>query len=83
MTASVFSRPHRVALFGTVIAPWKSTELSVYYNGTSGTPITYVAGNGDLNGDGYNGNDPIYIPRNATDPNEIQFGAPQNPGTQR
>src|SRR5688572_7612463 len=58
LTASVFSRPHRLALFGTIIAPWKSTELSVYYNGTAGTPITYVAGNGDLNGDGYNGNDP-------------------------
>jgi hypothetical protein len=32
-----------------------------------------VSGNGDLNGDGYNGNDPIYIPRDATDPNEIRF----------
>ena len=29
--------------------------------------------NGDLNGDGFNGNDPIYIPKNATDPNEIRF----------
>ena len=81
LTQSVFSRPHRVALNGTVVAPWKSTELSVYYNGNSGTPITYVSGNGDLNGDGYNGNDPIYIPRNATDVSEIQIGSPVvNPG---
>jgi hypothetical protein len=79
LTTSVFSRPHRVSVWGTITAPWKSTELSVYYNGNSGTPITYVTGNGDLNGDGYNGNDPIYIPLDATNPNEIQLGAPQNP----
>ena len=78
LTTSVFERPHRLSLNGTVTAPWKSTELSVYYNGSSGTPIVYTA-NGDLNGDGFNGNDPLYIPRNATDPNEIQLGAPQNP----
>ena len=79
LTASIFSRPHRLALFGTITAPWKTTELSLYYNGNAGTPLTYVVSNGDLNGDGYNGNDPIYIPRDATDPNEIQLGAPQNP----
>ena len=68
-----------MSIWGTLTAPWKSTELSVYYNGNSGTPITYVV-SGDLNGDGYNGNDPIYIPRNATDPNEIQLGAPAGSG---
>jgi outer membrane receptor protein involved in Fe transport len=72
LTESVFSRPHRLSLHGTLTAPWKTTELSVYYNGNSGTPMTYVA-NGDLNGDGYNGNDPLYIPRDATDPSEIIF----------
>jgi len=79
LTASVFSRPHRLSVNGTITAPWKSTELSLYYNGNSGTPMTYVHANGDLNGDGYNGNDPIYIPLDATDPTEIQLGAPQNP----
>ena len=78
LTTSVFERPHRISVHGTVTAPWKSTEFSVYYNGNSGTPLVYTA-NGDLNGDGFNGNDPLYIPRNATDPNEIQIGAPLNP----
>ena len=78
LATSVFERPHRVSVNGTLTAPWKSTELSLYYNGSSGTPIVYTA-NGDLNGDGFNGNDPLYIPRNATDPNEIQIGAPRNP----
>jgi outer membrane receptor protein involved in Fe transport len=79
LTNSVFSRPHRISVWGTMTAPWKSTELSVYYNGNSGTPITYVVGNGDLNGDGYNGNDPIYIPTNATNASEISLGNLQNP----
>jgi hypothetical protein len=34
--------------------------------------MMYTA-NGDLNGDGFNGNDPIYVPKNATDQNEIRF----------
>ncbi len=75
LTASIFSRPHRLSVYGTLTAPWRTTELSVYYNGNSGNPITYVSGNGDLNGDGYNGNDPIYIPIDATDPNEMRFVA--------
>ena len=44
----------------------------MYFERTSGVPFTYVA-QGDLNGDLYNGNDPIYIPRNTTDPEEIVF----------
>jgi hypothetical protein len=45
--------------------------------GGSGFPYTYVAGGasgrGDLNADGAIGNDPIYIPRAATDTAEIKF----------
>jgi len=40
-------------------------------------PFVYVVGGnqGDLNGDLVIGNDPIYVPRNAKDPSEIQIGA--------
>jgi outer membrane receptor protein involved in Fe transport len=74
LTNSYFDRPHRVVLSGNYTMPWKnwSTNLSLYYEGTSGSVLTYTA-NGDLNGDGFNGNDPIYIPTGATDPN-IAFG---------
>jgi hypothetical protein len=72
-TTSYFQRPHRVMLFGTVTAPWKTTDISVFYEGMSGTPFTYTV-NGDLNGDGSNVNDPIYIPRDATDPSEARIG---------
>lgn len=36
-------------------------------------PFVYVT-QGDINGDLVNGNDPIYVPRNATDPTEVQIG---------
>src|SRR5262249_55528299 len=71
VTNSVFSRPHRIVAYGTYSMPTK-TDITLYYEGTSGVPIVYVT-QGDVNGDLVNGNDPIYIPRNARDPSEILF----------
>jgi hypothetical protein len=71
--------PHRVVLAGTYRAPWKRwvTAFSFYYIAESGSPFTYLAWGagrrGDLNADGSNGNDPIYVPRDAFDPQEIAF----------
>jgi hypothetical protein len=71
--------PHRVGLTGTYSfgsRKW-TTDLSLYYIGESGAPFTYIAaagrGRGDLNADGTNLNDPIYIPLNAADASEILF----------
>jgi hypothetical protein len=74
LRSSVFDRPHRVTASGTYTFPWKKapTDVSFFYSGFTGIRYLYTA-NGDLNGDGFNGNDPIYIPKNATDPNEIRF----------
>jgi len=71
-STSVFSRPGRFLAYGTYTIPWKSvsTDVTLYYERTSGFPISYVA-SGDLNGDGYNGNDLLYIPR---DTSEIRIG---------
>ncbi|HET6617733.1 MAG TPA: hypothetical protein VFH69_07985, partial [Gemmatimonadota bacterium] len=71
--------PHRVVLAGTYRAPWDrwATEFSFTYVGESGSPFTYgswgLGGRGDLNADGSNVNDPIYIPLDAFDPDEITF----------
>jgi hypothetical protein len=71
--------PHRIVLAGTYEAPWKrwATVFSFYYIGESGGPFTYLAWGagrrGDLNADGSNGNDPIYVPRDAFDSDEIAF----------
>jgi hypothetical protein len=72
--------PHRIVVAGTARAPWRRwpTELSIYYVGESGSPFTYLAwgavrGRGDLNADGSNENDPIYIPLSALDTTQIRF----------
>jgi hypothetical protein len=70
--------PHRVVVSGTYVAPWTRarTGLSFYYVGESGRPFTYIStgtgSRGDLNADGSNGDDPIYVPRNALDSAEIK-----------
>ncbi|MBL0939250.1 MAG: TonB-dependent receptor [Gemmatimonadaceae bacterium] len=72
---SYFQRPHRLIAYGTYTMPWKkfATDLTFYYEGMSGTPVTYTI-NSDVNGDGVIGNDPIYVPRNANDAAEIRIG---------
>jgi Carboxypeptidase regulatory-like domain len=76
---SSFDQPHKIIVSGIYNFPWErfATSLSVIYNGQSGDPFTYVyggsSGRGDLNADGLQGNDAIYVPTNALDPNQILF----------
>jgi outer membrane receptor protein involved in Fe transport len=79
LTTSTYELRHRMQFYGTITSPWRRlpTDLSFEYSGNTGSPLTYTA-NGDLNGDGFNGNDPIYIPRNATDATEIRIVSLQN-----
>ncbi len=71
--------PHRATAALAYTAPWlrRSTTFAFYYVGESGGPFTYLATGvnrrGDLNADGSNANDPIYVPRDAHDPAEIMF----------
>jgi len=72
---SNFQRPHRLIAYGTFTAPWvkNQTDVSFYFEGVSSSPFLYTTNN-DINGDGIGGNDPIYVPRDATDLNEIRVG---------
>ncbi|HYR09498.1 MAG TPA: hypothetical protein VEQ60_17055, partial [Longimicrobium sp.] len=79
---SSFDQPHKITLSAIYNRPWGRgflTSLSVLYTGRSGDPFTYVyggtGGRGDLNADGLQGNDAIYVPTDATDPNQIRFQA--------
>ncbi|MFZ1527832.1 MAG: carboxypeptidase regulatory-like domain-containing protein [Ferruginibacter sp.] len=45
------------------------TSVSLFYNGNSGSPFTYLV-NGDLNSDGRFGNDLLYVPADAS---QIKF----------
>jgi hypothetical protein len=88
LTATISSNdiPHRVVAAHTwmISRPRWPTELSAYYVGESGRPFTYIArgtlGRGDLNADGTNINDPIYVPRAALDPSEIQIDGSSEAG---
>ncbi|MEO5826400.1 MAG: carboxypeptidase regulatory-like domain-containing protein [Gemmatimonadales bacterium] len=83
---SSFDIPHRIAAAVTWTAPWKDygTDISLIYNGQSGTAFTYiyqsqtVGGNliGDLNADGFFGNDPVYIPNTASEYTFEQYTGP-------
>jgi hypothetical protein len=71
-TRSGFDRPHRIVGNFTYTIPWRlPTDISFTYIGQSGTPYTLrsggSSGRGDLNLDGTNTNDPIYIPTGIGD----------------
>jgi outer membrane receptor for ferrienterochelin and colicin len=48
-----------------------TTQVGLVYEGRTGRPFSYVyntlTGVGDVNGDGFTGNDLIYVPKNAND----------------
>jgi hypothetical protein len=70
LRTSIWSVPHKVTLMGTIDLPLK-LRLGLFYVGQSGRPFTYRV-NGDANADGvggtdFRGNDPLYVPRDASD----------------
>jgi len=62
---SVFEVPHKISLAGTANVPL-GFVMSLIYTGTAGAPYAYVTTQ-DANADGFAGNDPIYIPKSASD----------------
>lgn len=75
---SLFDQRHKFLGNVTYSVNWlkkSTTDFTLFYQGTSGAPHDYIygAGQGDLNGDGRQGNDLIYVPKRSTDVNEIQF----------
>jgi hypothetical protein len=61
---SAFDRPHKITITGLASLPY-GFGLGLTYVGQSGTPYTWTV-NGDVNGDGVNGNDVVYVPSNAS-----------------
>ena len=62
---SGFNIPQKITATGIFGLPG-DVRLSLVYIGQSGHPFTYVTST-DANGDGVSGNDPVYVPRNASD----------------
>lgn len=66
LRTSIYSRPHKVTLVGTVDLPLK-VQLGLSYIGTSGAPYTYIVA-GDANADGVaDNNDAVYVPEDPAD----------------
>ncbi len=70
---SAFDRRHKVTLTGTASLPY-GFGAGLAYNAVSGLPYTWTV-NGDVNADGINGNDLVFVPASATqislsDPNQ-------------
>jgi outer membrane receptor for ferrienterochelin and colicin len=78
VTRSKYDQPHRIIATGTYHFP-SFTDVSFIYTGGSGAPFDFVygvvsgTGAGDANADGQTQNDLVYIPKSATDANEILF----------
>jgi outer membrane receptor for ferrienterochelin and colicin len=79
---SLFDQPHKLMASGTRTFHFfrnYATDVSFFYQGVSGSPHDYIYGGfqlvGDLNGDGAQGNDLLYVPTNALDATQIQFRA--------
>ncbi|MCK9407731.1 MAG: carboxypeptidase regulatory-like domain-containing protein [Bacteriovoracaceae bacterium] len=69
LTNSAWDRTHRIYASIGYTYDWAqdhSTNIELYYNGQSGRGFSYVT-DGDANGDGANGNDLAYIPKDAND----------------
>jgi hypothetical protein len=75
---SAFEQRHRIVAYGTYSFPTK-TDISVQYFGESGASFYYTV-NGDPNADGVTQNDPIFIPKNALDANEVSWAATRTYG---
>ena len=84
-STSLFDQPHKVIGILTRSFQWWrdfSTDVTLFYQGLSGPPHDYIyagsSGAGDLNADGFQGNDLLYVPTDARDQNQIRF---QNSGS--
>lgn len=72
---SAFDRTHRITVTGTATLPYNVTA-GLIYQGQSGTPYTWTV-SGDVNADGINGNDLVFVPADASqitlqDPTQFQ-----------
>ncbi|MEO5509038.1 MAG: TonB-dependent receptor [Longimicrobiales bacterium] len=70
LTRSNFDVPHRIVASGSYrleLFRNFATDLSMIYVGESGQPYSFTYFQSDVNNDGSNGNDLIYVPRDASE----------------
>jgi hypothetical protein len=62
---SAWDRPHKLTVSGTAKLPY-GAAVGLTYVGTAGAPYTWTV-NGDVNADGLNGNDAVFVPASEDD----------------
>jgi hypothetical protein len=75
LATSAFELTHRITSVVALnfdYAKYFKTSLSFFYSANSGQKFSWVI-NGDLNNDGSNGNDLLYVPKDQTEINFIDF----------
>jgi outer membrane receptor protein involved in Fe transport len=75
LSKSSYALTHRftgVMSFNLNYTKFMKTSLAFFYSANSGQRFTYVI-NGDLNSDGRFGNDLLYVPRNTSEINFVDF----------
>lgn len=75
LAISNYALPHRITgvlSFNFSYGTRAKSSLSFFYSGNSGQRFTYLV-NGDLNSDGRFGNDLLYVPRNQSEINFVDF----------
>lgn len=80
LAVSDFSVPNRIVLSVSEEIQYAhgfATTLSLFYTGQSGAPFSYIY-YGDVNGDGQNENDLIYVPSNPTPGGDINLVVKQS-----
>ncbi len=80
LAVSDFSVPNRVVASISEEVDYAhgfATTLSLFYTGESGPPFSYIY-NGDVNGDGSNANDLLYVPKNSTPGGDINLVVKQS-----
>lgn len=83
LSRSYFDIPHRLiasAAYRIELAPEVALKASLFYEGRSGQPFSYVY-DGDLNADGQTSNDLMYVPKDKNDIALISGSARANDAT--
>lgn len=75
LATSNYALTHRISAvfsFNVAYTKFLRSSIAFFYAGNSGTRFTYLV-NGDLNSDGRNGNDLLYVPKNTSEIKFIDF----------
>jgi outer membrane receptor protein involved in Fe transport len=73
LATALWNVPHRITFLATANLPFHFRG-ALFYEGLSGTPFTYTIA-GDANGDGFGGDDIMYVPAHPVPGGDVELAA--------